>query len=414
MNVCITGTGVVCPSGLNVDETLASLLEHRSSIQALPAKESYGLVSVAAGCCPDELQTPGVASHLVRGVDRSSLFALAAAHQALTQAEQTGLLARGTMPVVWGCSMGGVSTLDEAYLDILEHQKRRVRPATIPYTMPSAPAFQLAHHLGVRGPSLTLTVACASSALAIAQGARLIAAGEASVVLVGGCDSMQTPLVLRAWQAAQAICVADPEAPQRSCAPFGKSRQGFAIAEGAACLILESAEHAAQRGARVLGWVRGVGHTTDALHISRPDAPSQAQAMRQALAHAGVQPQDISYLNAHGTATVVGDLSEGQAVRDVFGEHHSQLPVSSTKALHGHLIGGAGALEAIVTLEALRRGRVPGNPHSQDVDPAFADLNIFHEAMDLPPAPRRFGMSNSFAFGGVNAVLVLESCNDGA
>ena len=163
-----------------------------------------------------------------------------------------------------------------------------------------------------------------------------------------------------------------------------------------------------------MGWVRGVGHTTDALHISRPDAPSQAQAMRQALAHAGVQPQDISYLNAHGTATVVGDLSEGQAVRDVFGEHHSQLPVSSTKALHGHLIGGAGALEAIVTLEALRRGRVPGNPHSQDVDPAFADLNIFHEAMNLPPAPRRFGMSNSFAFGGVNAVLVLESCNDGA
>jgi 3-oxoacyl-[acyl-carrier-protein] synthase II len=411
MNVCITGTGVVCPSGLSVDETLAALLEHRCAIQALPAIEAYGLVSVAAGCCPSELSIPGVPAHLVRGVDRSSLFALAAAHQALSQAEQAGALARGTMPVVWGCSMGGVSTLDEAYLDILEHQKRRVRPATIPYTMPSAPAFQLAHHLDVRGPSLTLTVACASSALAIMHGARLIASGEASVVLVGGCDSMQTPLVLRAWQAAQAICEANAEVPQRSCAPFSKSRQGFAIAEGAACLILESAEHASQRGANVLGWVRGVGHTTDALHISRPDAPSQAEAMKQALAHAGVEPPDISYLNAHGTATVVGDLSEAQAVREVFGEQHPKLPISSTKAMHGHLIGGAGALEAIVTLEALRRGRLPGNPNSADLDPVFADLNIFHEAMDLPETSRRLGMSNSFAFGGVNAVLVLEAAH---
>ncbi len=411
MNVCITGTGVICPSGLSVDETLAAVLSHRSAMQAVPPMEAYGLVSAAAGRCPDDVQTPGIASHLVRGLDRSSLFTLAAAHQALAQAEQAGPLQRSTMPLVWGCSMGGLSTLDDAYFDILEHGKRRVRPATIPYTMPSAPAFQVAHHLGVRGPSLTLTVACASSALAIAQGARLIASGEASVVLVGGCDSMQTPLVLRAWQAAQAICTARPDAPERSCAPFSTARQGFAIAEGAACLILESAEHAAQRGALVLGWVRGVGHTTDAMHISRPDAPSQAQAMRQALAHAGVQPQDIHYLNAHGTATVVGDLSEGQAVRDVFFEHHPQLPISSTKALHGHLIGGAGALEAIVTLEALRRGRLPGNPHSQEVDPAFADLNIFHDAMDLPPAPRRLGMSNSFAFGGVNAVLVLEAAH---
>jgi 3-oxoacyl-[acyl-carrier-protein] synthase II len=411
MNVCITGLGVVCPSGLRVDETLDALLAHRSAMQALPALEAYGLVSVAAGRCPDDLSTPGVPAHLVRGVDRSSLFSLSAAQQALQQAERAGSLARQTMPLFWGCSMGGVSTLDEAYFDILEHQKRRVRPATIPYTMPSAPAFQMAHHLGVRGPSLTLTVACASSALAIAQGARLIASGEASVVLVGGCDSMQTPLVLRAWQAAQAICAAMPDDPERSCRPFSQSRQGFAIAEGAACLILESAEHAAQRGATVLGWVRGVGHTTDALHISRPDAPSQAQAMKQALAHAGVEPQDICYLNAHGTATVVGDLSEGHAVREVFGERHPQLPISSTKALHGHLIGGAGALEAIVTLEALRRGRLPGNPHSADLDPAFADLNIFHDAMDLPETSRRFGMSNSFAFGGVNAVLVLEAAH---
>jgi 3-oxoacyl-[acyl-carrier-protein] synthase II len=257
-----------------------------------------------------------------------------------------------------------------------------------------------------------MSVACASSALAIAQGARLIANGEADVVVVGGCESMLSPPVRRTWQMSQAVCGLDEAEPEASCRPFSARRSGFAMGEGAACLVLESQAHAAARGAVVLGWLRGVGHTTDAGHISRPDAAAQAQAMRLALKQAELAPKDIAYVNAHGTATGAGDVSEATAVLEVFGDTHPSVPISSTKAMHGHLIGGAGALEAIITLEALRMGVLPGNPHTPDVDPAFAALNAFEHPLTLSGSATRFAMSNSFAFGGVNAVLVLEAANE--
>lgn len=413
MKVCITGTGVVCPSGLTVEDTIAALTENSSAIIALPVADEYGLTDMAGGVCPDSLDIPGVAPQWLRGLDRVSLYSLSAAEQALRQSESSGApLQRDIVPVVWGCGMGGMSTLEEAYMDLLVHRKRRARPATVPYSMPSSPAFYLAHHFGLRGPSSTLSVACASSALAIAQGARMIDSGQAEVVVVGGCESMLPPLVRRAWQMAQAVCGVDAAAPQQSCRPFSAHRSGFAMGEGAACLVLESISHAASRRATVLGWVRGIGHTTDACHISRPDAASQTLAMREALADAKINPGDICYLNAHGTATAVGDLSEGQAISDVFGAENPLVPISSTKAMHGHLIGAAGALEAIVTLEAVRRGQLPGNPHSKEVDAAFAQLNVFQGPLALAQDASRFAMSNSFAFGGVNVALIFEAARD--
>jgi 3-oxoacyl-[acyl-carrier-protein] synthase II len=409
MRVAITGLGTVCPSGADVPTTMAALWQNRSAIEALPAFPDYGLSAMACGRCADDFALPGIAPHLVRGVDRVSLFSIACAQEALAQAEAAGALARGSMPLVWGCSMGGLGTLDEAYQDLITHAKRRVRPTTVPYAMPSAPAFHVAHHLGVRGPSMSLTVACASSALAIVQGCRLIASGEAQAVLVGGAESMMRPATRRAWQMSQAVCDAEPDHPEQSCRPFGQGRHGFAMGEGAACLVLESDEAARQRGAPVLGWVRGWGHTTDAAHISQPDTFAQADAMRQALQHAGVAAADIAYLNAHGTATVAGDLSEGRAILDVFGHAHPGLPVSSTKAHHGHLIGAAGALEAIVTLAALRAGRLPGNPHSQPLASELAELNVFEAPLALSSTASCLGMTNSFAFGGVNVALVLEA-----
>jgi 3-oxoacyl-[acyl-carrier-protein] synthase II len=411
MKVCITGTGVVCPSGTSVASTMAALTSNSSAIGALPEAEEYGLVAMAGGQCPDSIDIPDIAPHLMRGLDRISIFSLSAAHQALSQAELAGPLQRSPIPVIWGSGMGGLSTLDEAYRDLLLHRKRRVRPVTVPYSMPSAPAFHLAHHLGLRGPSVTLTVACASSALAIAHGARLISSGEANVVVVGGCESMMSPLVRRAWQMAQAVCGVDPSTPEQSCRPFSAQRSGFAMGEGAACLVLESCEHAAARGAPVLGWLRGIGHTTDAMHISKPDAEAQTLAMQQALNHAGIEPHEVCYVNAHGTATNVGDLSEGQAIAALFGATSPRVPVSATKAMHGHLIGAAGALEAIITLEAIRGGLLPGNPHSLDVDEAFANLNVFQGPMALTGESQRFALSNSFAFGGVNVTLALESEN---
>lgn len=408
MRIAITGLGTVCPSGADVPAVMAALWDNRSSIQALAPTPEYGLSSMACGVAPDEVALAGIAPHLVRGIDRCSLFSIASAQQALAQAEAAGALPRAGMPMVWGCSMGGLGTLDEAYQDLITHAKRRVRPTTVPYAMPSAPAFHVAHHLGVRGPSTSLTVACASSALAIVQGCRLIASGEASAVLVGGAESMMRPATRRAWQMSQAVCEAEAEHPEQSCRPFSQQRHGFAMGEGAACLVLEADDRARARGAEVLGWVRGWGHTTDAAHISQPDTAAQAEAMRRSLEHAGVAACDIAYLNAHGTATTAGDLSEGRAILEVFGHAHPGLPVSSTKAHHGHLIGAAGALEAIVTLEALRAGRLPGNPHSQPLASELGELNVFEAPLPLPAGSGRFGMTNSFAFGGVNVALVLE------
>lgn len=408
MKVCITGTGVVCPSGLTVADLMAALTSNSSAITALPEAEEYGLTAMAGGCCPDAIEIPDIQPHLLKGLDRISIFSLSAAHQALVQAEAAGPLERSSIPIVWGSGMGGLTTLDEGYLSVLLHRKRRIRPVTVPYAMPSAPAFHLAHHLNLRGPSVTLSAACASSALAIAQGARLISAGEADVVVVGGCESMMAPIVRRAWQMAQAVCAVDPDAPAQSCRPFSARRSGFAMGEGAACLVLESMTHASARNASVLGWIRGIGHTTDAMHISKPDAASQTQAMQQALHHACVRPQDVCYVNAHGTATPVGDSSEGQAIAALFGEENAGVPVSATKAMHGHLIGAAGALEAIVTLQSMRSGQLPGNPHSQELDPVFENLNVFQGPLPLPVDSSRIAMSNSFAFGGVNVALVIE------
>jgi 3-oxoacyl-[acyl-carrier-protein] synthase II len=411
MKIGVTGLGVYTPAGTDTHTLMQGLWAGESAVAALPAVESLGLTALAGARFAGEITVPEIEPHLLRHVDRVSLMSLHAARQALQQAEAGAApLPRATMPLQWGCAMGGIGTLDEAYQDLLVHGKRRTRPTTIPYTMPSAPAFHLAHFLGVRGPATTLTVACASSALAIAQGCLAIHSGLADCVLVGGAESMMTPVALRGWQMAQAVCAARPDDPARSCRPFSASRSGFAMAEGAACLVLESEAHAQARGATVLGWVRGFGHTTDALHISRPDTAAQALAMHQALQRGQATPADLCHINAHGTATTSGDPSEAQSILEVLGDAAADVVVSSTKGQHGHLIGAAGALEAIITLLALRHGRLPGNPHATDPDPAFAALNLPVHAVNTS-RERRLGLCNSFAFGGVNTALLLESAH---
>ena len=412
MRIGITGMGCMVPGGASVPELMQNLWGHASAIKAKPAVPEYGLAALACGWCPELFDVPGIAAHQLASIDRTSQLSLSAASQALGQAEfYASPLDRARLPVVWACGPGGLTTLEEGYQDILVRNKRRMRPMTVPNTMPSAPAFHVAHHLGVRGPSVTFSVACASSAVAIMHACRLIRCGEADAVLVGGVDSMLSPVVLRGWQMAQAVANADAESPERSCRPFSADRKGFAMAEGSAAVLIESEEHAHARGARVIGWVRGYGHTTDAAHIARPDTAAQADALRMALAHAKVSPADVVYLNAHGTATTAGDPSEAEAIWNVFGETNPGLPVGSTKAFHGHTISAAGVLEAIVTLKSLKAGYAPGNPFSVP-DPAMAPISVPQKLIEFESAAYRVGVSNSFAFGGVNAVLVLEGNNE--
>jgi 3-oxoacyl-[acyl-carrier-protein] synthase II len=237
----------------------------------------------------------------------------------------------------------------------------------------------------------------------------MIARGEADAVLAGGADSMVTPAGLRAWHMTGALAGADTVDPARSCKPFDARRTGFAMGEGAAALVLENAEAAERRGANILGYVCGFGHGTDVAHISRPSSPSQVAAMRAALDDAGLAADRIDYLNAHGTATALGDQVEAESIREVFGNHALRMPVGSTKAMHGHTLGAAGALEAIVCLVSLWRRLVPPNPHLDAVDANTPSLCLPRAAIALNGAAVVHALSNSFAFGGVNASLVFAS-----
>jgi 3-oxoacyl-[acyl-carrier-protein] synthase II len=280
-----------------------------------------------------------------------------------------------------------------------------VPPLTIPAFMPNAPAAHVAMRHGVHGPVLSYSVACASSAIAIAEAAKAVRSGEVDLAIAGGAEALIVPGVVLAWQAMQTLAGFAPGEAASAVRPFAAERSGFALGEGAAFLILESATHAARRGARSHATLAGWGASCDATHLTKPDAAGQARALRAALAMAGLAPRDVGYCNAHGTATRIGDAVESEALAQVWGADLDRLRVSSTKALHGHLLGAAGALEAVVTVLALRRGELPPNAHCGTVDPEIR-LNLVPDAGHAAP-DLRAAISSSFAFGGSNSVLAF-------
>jgi len=271
--------------------------------------------------------------------------------------------------------------------------------------MNNAAAAHVSMKHGLRGPMLNISTACSSSAAAIGEAYRLIRNGDADVMIAGGSEALITPGNLAAWDAMRALAHADAADPSRSCKPFSADRTGLVLGEGGAALVLESAERAERRGARVYAELAGYGNASDAVNISRPDAGGQVRAMRLALDDAELDVAEVGYLNAHGTATQVGDLVETNAIKETFGCHAKTLRVSSTKALHGHLLGGAGALEMVVAIMALARNVVPPTAHLDRPD-AACDLDyVPNEARS---APLDVVMSNSFGFGGMNSVLVAR------
>jgi 3-oxoacyl-[acyl-carrier-protein] synthase II len=335
------------------------------------------------------------------GVDRVSQLAVAAADLAMQDAGADGVVDPDRSGVFVGCGMGGAAALEAAY-----QGGGRVPPLTIPAFMPNAPAAHVAMRQQARGPVLTYSVACASSAVAIAEAAKAVQRGEVDVAIAGGSEALIVPGVVMAWQAMQTLARFEPGEAATSVRPFAVDRSGFALGEGAAFLVLESTQYARRRGATVHAELAGWGSTCDATHLTKPDAPGQARAIHQALTMAGLSPQDVGYCNAHGTATKVGDVVERNALAEVWGDRLGDLQVSSTKALHGHLLGAAGALEAVVTVLALQRGQLPPNAHCQTIDPE-CQLNLVLPTQTNAPHLRA-AISNSFAFGGTNAVLVFS------
>ena len=314
--------------------------------------------------------------------------------------------ARDRFGVFMGTGSGGAGSTDSAYTALLEQKAPRLRPMTVVLSMSNAVAAHLSIEFGLHGPSNTISNACASSATAIGEAFRQIRHGYADVMLAGGSEALLNRGTIKAWQAMNTLAKLHPDGAQASCRPFSRDRSGLVLAEGAAVVVLEDWDHAVKRGAPILAELAGYAATSDAHHLTQPEASGQARAMRLALADAQLNTTDIGYLNAHGTATDVGDVVETQAIRSAFGTGADDLPISSTKAVHGHAMGAAGAMEFVAAVMALRSHSLPPTAFLTGPDPR-CDLDYI--ALQARDTPRLHAvMSNSFAFGGSNAVLIAK------
>ncbi len=407
MRVVVTGMGVVTPVGRSVETMFDALVNVRSGISTVPAamQNAAGLLVAGQVTATSAPSPPRGGGSVGASVDRATEFALDAAAQAVSDAGLT-LSDEESFDagVYWGTGLGGATSIEESYRQLFAGHGR-IRPTAVVLGMSNAAAGHLSIAHGLRGPLVNVSTACASSATSIGEAYRAILHGHASVIVAGGSEALLTAGNLRAWDAMQALAHGDPKAAPRSCKPFSANRSGIVLGEGAAALVLERSDRAEARGATIYAEVAGYGATADARGMSKPDAGGQSRAMRAALAEAGMSVDGVQYLNAHGTATPVGDVVETDAIRRTFGAAADHLPVSSTKALHGHLMGATGAVELIVAIMAMRQGVLPPTAHLDVPDPA-CDL-------DYVPNEARAAridavMSNSFGFGGVNAVLVAR------
>ncbi len=402
--VVITGMGVVSPVGRTVRDFFDALVAARSGVRPVPAAldpDGNGLVAAMVDFDAKAYWPP----HLASRFDRGTQLALVAARDAVNDAglalteeesERAG--------VYWGTGFGGATSLEESYRKMFAADGR-VRPTAVVLGMSNAAAAHVSIDLGLRGPILNVATACSSSASAIGEAFRAIRAGDADVVVAGGSEALVTLGNLRAWDAMQALAHADPCDPSRSCKPFSSNRTGVVLGEGAAALVLESETRARKRRATILAELVGYGNAADARGMSQPDPHGQSRAMRAALNDARIERRSVDYLNAHGTGTLVGDEGETIAIRRAFGTDAQYLAISSTKALHGHLMGATGATELVASVCVIQSGVVPPTAHLECADPA-CDLDyVPNVARD---AAVDVVMSNSFGFGGMNAVLVAR------
>ena len=404
--VAVTGAGVVSPIGNTLPDFDSALFAGRSAVRA-QALDLPGIELPPVPVASADFDATAEPSPSRIPLDRGTAMALAAARDAARAAGLgIGSFDPERLGIFWGSGMAGAATF-EATCRTVYADRRRMRPTSVVTTMPNAPVAEIALHFGARGAALAYACACASSAVAIGEAMRAIRAGWIDVAIAGGSESMLTPGVLASWQAMRVLVplgamAADPVAVAAVCRPFAAARAGFALGEAAAAFVLESAEHARARGAVAETLVVGYATNCDGMHITRPDAAGQVRAMSAALADAGLRPTDVGYVNAHGTATTAGDAAEAEAINRVFGAR--AVPVSSSKAIHGHLLGAGGAVELLVALRALHAGRLPPTANVSEPAPAFA-IDLVTGAT-RESAGLRAAMSNSFAFGGTNAVLI--------
>jgi nodulation protein E len=391
--------GIISALGTNLADTWSSLLQGKSGIAPIQSVDTSRLRfqngAEVCGYVPEQHFKPDKLDLL----DRFAQFALIAAREAVAD---SGLKivpeVAGKIAVVTGSCVGGQSSQDSGFVAVYQKNSNRVHPLTIPRTMANAGASHISMEFGISGPVYTISTACSSANHAIGQAFWMVRSRQVEAAITGGSESPFSFGLLKAWEAMRVVS-------SDTCRPFSKDRRGLILGEGAGMLVLEPMESAVARGARIYGEIVGFGMSSDAGHITSPTLEGPIAAMRASLSDAQVAPEQISYINAHGTGTPGNDQTETRAIRQVFGAHAGRLAVSSTKSMHGHALGAAGALEAVATVMAMYEKTIPPTANFTTSDPE-CDLDIVPN--QARPAEVEFALSNSFAFGGLNAVLAFK------
>jgi len=410
--VVVTGMGVLSPLGLNATTTWEGLIAGKSGIDHITLFDPTSLETKFAGEVKGFEPTNYINPKDARRMDRFAQLAVAASLQAV---EQAGIKInpdnQDSIGIIIGSGIGGLTTLFEQTKILLEKGVDRITPFLIPMMMPDIAAAQVSIALGVKGPNFCTTSACSSGSDAIGVAYETVKRGDAQVMITGGSEAIINPIGVGAFNAMKAISTRNNE-PQLASRPFDAERDGFVIGEGAGILILESLSFAQSRGAKILAEIVAYGATGDAYHITAPieSGEGAAKAMQIALDKAGLKPDEINYINAHGTSTPLNDKMETKAIKTVFGDYAYKIPISSTKSMIGHLLGGAAAVEAVITIMVIQNGVIPPTINLTHPDPE-CDLDY------VPNVARRAkvttAMSNSFGFGGHNSVLVFREYSEG-
>ena len=403
--VFVTGIGLVSPHGNESNKVFDKIYRGESAIKMIRSgTPEFGSDVLVASA---KFDPTGIISkpHQVF-MDRVSQMAVVAARHAL---ENAGLLSDGTdlssTAVYTGCALGGAQTMENAYKRYFQ-KIRGARPTTVPLVMPNAPAGHISMRNKLRGPSQNYSIACASSSTAIGEAFRAIRDGYQERIVTGGTEAMLNDGSICSWEALTVLAKEHPEGAHASCRPFSKDRTGLVLGEGASMLILESEAMVEKRNAKPLAEIVGFGSSSDAHNLTQPSAEGQVRAMRIALDDAGIDLTEIRYINAHATGTGTGDKVEIDAIKLLFEEHAKNIAVSSTKSMHGHLLGAAGALEFAITVMALKNRQIPPTAHLKDQDPE-CDLDCVPFIGRSSPE-LNYALCNSFAFGGSNAVLIAR------
>ncbi|HLQ61846.1 MAG TPA: beta-ketoacyl-ACP synthase II [Candidatus Acidoferrales bacterium] len=405
--VAVTGLGFVTPIGNDLETVWSNLVEGVSGVGPITyfdtATYSCKIAGQVKGFDPEVYMDRKTARH----IGRYCQFALAASRQALDQAGlDPAQLDPDDVGVIVSSGIGGMEEIEKSHTALMQRGVRRISPFTVPMMIADMGAGIVAMHTKAGGPNFAIASACASSGHALGEAAEIIKRGDARAMLAGGAEATITPLTMGAFCQIKAVSERNDE-PEKACRPFDVDRDGFVMGEGSVMFVLEDLEFARRRGARVLAELAGYGASADMHHFTapHPEGAGAIRAMRKALTRAGVQPEEVGYINAHGTSTKLGDVAETKAIKEVFGEHAHQLAVSSTKSVHAHLLGAAGAMEAAACVLAIQRGMLPPTINLDRQDP---DCDLDYVPNHARPAEVGVAISNSFGFGGHNATVVIR------